>query len=190
MNILKKTFLLAITPTLLLGCSKSDNSDTSSTDDNDPKVEISLPYFTDFKDAAIAGDSTCFLSKGMKFYHGKIRDMSTLEWLDCVSPDGTVITDLRYTDYMGYILGGMGEGLIGDLSAFPSINKISVRMLDNCSAPKCTRISACDGNTLVAEVYHSAINHDTTFVLDIGGKKLSYLYIGCGEGGVKSISIE
>lgn len=181
---------MAIIPIVLLACSKSDDTGIDPKDDDPPTEEVTLPYFTDFKDAAIKDGGAYFESKGLKFFHSKIREMSTLQWLDCVDPDGTIINPsrLNYDEAIGLNITGIG--LMSDLRPFSAINRISVRILNNCGAPQCTRISTCDENGLVADLYHSSINHDTTFVLDIGSKKLSYLYIGCGEGGVKSISIE
>lgn len=192
MKSIKQLLLLAIIPIVCLGCSKPDDTGTAPKDDDPPTEEISLPYFTDFKDAVLKDDGAYFQSKGIRFSMGKLRDMSTLQWLDCVIHDGTItVSNISYNNGLSISYSSPSQaGVIANLSSLSNINKISVRIADNCGAPQCTRISTCDANGLVAEVYHSAINHDTTLVLDIGNKKLSNFYIGYGEALIKSILIE
>lgn len=179
---MKSIKLLLLLATALLGCSKPDDPGIDPKDDDPPKEEVTLPYFTDFRDAALSGDSTYLLSKGLQFYSGNYDKDD-----DCPLISGKFKGTSQIEEY-GLIISA--TTFQANLSQCPEIEKITIHMFDNCSFGDCTIITVCDDNGLVQQLKPDEVTGEKNYILSIGGRKLSTLSIESLEAIIKSISIE
>lgn len=172
--------IIAASIVLFSSCEKEKNGNP---DKNDTPV-ITLPVNCDLGTASIQNGSTSFSVSGVKFSGGNAYNAG--QWQDCITASTSFNESHRVSE--GIILAYSDfNTLIADLSPLPAINKIAVRLSNNCGS--CTRISVCDENGFVKEVLVGRTD-DTTVSMTIDNKELSALYVSCLEGAVYNVTIE
>lgn len=165
---------------LLSSCEKEENDNP----DNNNTPEVALPVTCDLGTASIQNGTTSFNVSGITFSGGNAYNAG--QWQDCITAS-TSFAENHWHDEGLILAYPEFNTLIANLSPLSEINKISVRLSNNCGS--CTRISVCDANGFVKEVLVGRTD-DTTVTMTLDSKKLSALYVSCLEGAVYNVTIE